>query len=121
MQRSTVAPGLPPVTALNIAVLPPSLSATLTLPAVNWLPVFDVVLENAENTPNPARLPATPMTRSVSRIFWNLLIVLVPPRPGLEWPGTTAEGMCVVVDGYAPALEAPPEWGTKAQAGLAPL
>src|SRR4051794_3547572 len=113
MQRSMVVPGLPPVTALNIAVLPPSLSATLTLPALNWLPVFEVVLENAENTPNPARLPATPMTRSVSRIFWNLLIVLLPPRPGLEWPGTTAEGMSKVVDGYVPGLEVSPKWGHK--------
>src|SRR3954469_22382972 len=113
MQRSMVVPGLPPVTALKIAVLPPSLSATLTLPAVNWLPVVAVVLENAETTPNPARLPATPMTSSVSRIFWNLLILLVPPRPGLEWPGTTAEGMSQVVDGYAPGLEVSPEWGHK--------
>src|SRR4051794_32947366 len=76
MHRSIVVPGLPPVTALNSAVLPPSLSARLTVPAVNWVPGFEVVLENAENTPKPAREPAMPMTRSVSTAFWILLMLL---------------------------------------------
>src|SRR3954451_5244387 len=112
MQRSIVVPGLPPVTALNIAVLPPSLSAMFTLPAVNWLPVFEVVLENAENTPNPARLPAAPMTTSVIRIFWNLFIFSSTSSPeGLRDPFVISEGMCELVDPYEPGLDVSPQWG----------
>src|SRR5438046_2607312 len=46
---------------------PESLSEIVTVPAVNALLGFDVVLENAENVPVPATLPATPTTSIVTR------------------------------------------------------
>src|SRR2546430_12073396 len=48
---------------------PESLSEIVTVPAVNALPGFDVVLENAESVPVPATEPATPTTRSDSSTF----------------------------------------------------
>ena len=43
-----------------------SLSESVTVPAENELPSFEVVLENAENVPKPAIAPTSPITSSVS-------------------------------------------------------
>ena len=66
MQRSTVTPGAWFVTVYMAE--PASLSSTNTVPAANELPEFVVVLENAENVPNPARALAAPIRRSESNL-----------------------------------------------------
>src|SRR3954453_1131071 len=76
MQRSVaVAPGVPPVTLLNIADV--ELFVSVTVPAVNWLPLLVVVSGNAANVPNAASAPVTPPTTSVPRplravVIWDL-------------------------------------------------
>src|SRR3954454_7088658 len=86
MQRSVAAePGAPPVTLLNIADV--ALFVSVTVPAVNWLPLFVVVSENAANVPNAARAPVTPTTTSVARplravVIWGLPSMARRPRVG---------------------------------------
>jgi hypothetical protein len=47
------------------------------VPAANELPEFVVVLENAENVPNPASALVAPIKRSVSRIFLCRAVIAV--------------------------------------------
>ena len=54
---------------------PASLSLRTTLPVAKVLPGFEVVLENAENVANPARLPAAPRIAHVSSSCLYLLTV----------------------------------------------
>src|SRR3954451_3754748 len=85
MQRSVAAePGAPPVTLLNIADV--ALFVSVTVPAVNWLPLCVVVPENAANVPTAARAPVTPTTTSVARPLRAVVIGCAlhgkAPRPG---------------------------------------
>src|SRR3954453_16042450 len=85
MQRSVAAePGEPPVTLLNSADV--ELFVSVTVPAVNWLPLFVVVSENAANVPNAARAPVTPTTTSVARPLRAVVIGFAlhgnAPQPG---------------------------------------
>ena len=82
MQRSVATPGTWFVT-VYIAE-PASLSSMNTVPAANELPVFVVVLENAENVPNPARALAAPIRRSESKIFRFLPVISVTPLAAVE-------------------------------------
>src|SRR3954452_726435 len=78
MQRSVAAlPGVPPVTLLNIADV--ELFVSVTVPAVNWLPLLVVVSEKAANVPNAARTPVTPTTTSVARPLRAVVIGYCPP------------------------------------------
>src|SRR4051812_39632536 len=85
MQRSVAAePGEPPVTLLNIADV--ELFVSVTVPAVNWLPLFVVVSENTANVTNAARAPVTPTTTSVARPLRAVVIGFAlhgnAPQPG---------------------------------------
>src|SRR3954447_9813514 len=81
MQRSVaVPPGWPPVTLLNMAEV--ELFVSVTVPAVNWLPLLVVVSENAANVPNAARAPVTPTTTSVARPLRAVVIGDCPPWQG---------------------------------------
>src|SRR3954451_7618235 len=88
MQRSVAAaPGVPPVTLLNIADV--ELFVSVTVPAVNWLPLLVVVSENAANVPNAARAPVTPTTTSVARplravVIWGLPSMARRARSGAQ-------------------------------------
>src|SRR5438093_1128693 len=69
--------------------LPESLSVSVTVPAENELPSFDVVLEKAENVPKPAIAPTRPITSNVSNTRWLFFIppfLLYRSGPGTSWP-----------------------------------
>jgi hypothetical protein len=53
----------------NIAVAAPLSSTIATVPALNELPVFEVVGVKAEYVPEATTLPTAPSTSSVARIF----------------------------------------------------
>src|SRR5438093_5183417 len=67
MQAWTESPGFFPLTLYMAA--PASLSPITTVPEANWLLLFVVVLEKAENVPIPARVATRPTTTSDRRIF----------------------------------------------------
>jgi hypothetical protein len=81
---------------------PASLSSMKTVPAANELPLFVVVLLNAENVPTPARALVAPIRSSVSRIFLCLAVIAVDyfgrSRTGggtaTEDPSAGSEGPC---------------------------
>src|ERR1043166_6268071 len=93
MHEVTVPPGFSLLT-LYIAE-PASLSARTTVPDANRLLSFDVVLENAENDPTPARADTEPTTINVRRIFLTRVfdgsLSTSPPRlaPGMRLASPT--------------------------------
>jgi hypothetical protein len=54
------------------------------------LPEFVVVLENAENVPNPASALVAPIRRSVSRIFLCRAVIAVDSFGRSRMPGSVA-------------------------------
>src|SRR5215210_886805 len=88
MQRSIVVPG---AWLLTVYIAEPaSLSSTKTVPAANELPLFVVVLLNAENVPNPASALVAPIKRSVSRSFLCLAVIAVDSLGRSRTDGDTA-------------------------------
>jgi hypothetical protein len=60
------------------------------VPAAKVLPEFVVVLENAENVPNPASVLVAPIKRSVSRIFLCRTVIAVDSFGRSRIDGVTA-------------------------------
>src|SRR4051794_4383990 len=84
MQLVTVSPGLRSVTLYSAE--PASLSLTYTVPASKLLPLFDVLLLNAERVPTPTRAPTTPTISTERMIRLPLLSARAPISLLLPWP-----------------------------------
>src|SRR6185436_607830 len=85
MQLVTESPGLRFVTLYRAE--PASLSVMYTVPASKLLPLFEVLLLNAERVPTPTMAPTTPTISRLSVIRLALLsirclICLLLPAPG---------------------------------------